>query len=81
MSDFVTHRIHLGEVTMLRNFLIRSFLTVGLFASTWAYSVTDEVSYGNIRDVVSTHLHLELSVDFKAKQLTGHVEHLFYLTF
>lgn len=60
---------------MLRNFLIRSLLTVGLFASTWAYSVTDEVSYGNIRDVVSTHLHLELSVDFKAKQLTGYVEH------
>jgi leukotriene A-4 hydrolase/aminopeptidase len=37
--------------------------------------VKDEVSYANIDQVVSKHLHLNLAVDFEQRQLSGFVEH------
>jgi leukotriene-A4 hydrolase len=32
-------------------------------------------TYSNYQDIVTTHVHLDLTVDFKAKQLTGSIEH------
>ena len=60
---------------MLRYLIVKCAVALALFASSQASSVTDEMSYGNVSDVDSEHLHLDLSVDFKAKQLEGFVEH------
>jgi len=32
-------------------------------------------TYSNYQDVVTTHVHLELNIDFEAKQLKGSIEH------
>ena len=37
--------------------------------------IDDQHSYSNVNEVFSTHLHLNLAVDFEAKKLTGSVSH------
>ena len=32
-------------------------------------------TYSNYQDIVTTHVHLDLAIDFKAKQLKGSIEH------
>ncbi|KZN46580.1 M1 family metallopeptidase [Pseudoalteromonas luteoviolacea] len=47
----------------------------GLSHTVMAAKAVDEHTYSNLGDVVSTHLHLDLDVDFEDKQLEGFVEH------
>ncbi|MBQ4813863.1 M1 family metallopeptidase [Pseudoalteromonas luteoviolacea] len=47
----------------------------GLSHTVMAAKAVDEHTYSNLDDVVSTHLHLDLDVDFEDKQLEGFVEH------
>ncbi|WP_105253470.1 M1 family metallopeptidase [Pseudoalteromonas sp. T1lg75] len=43
--------------------------------SLHSLAASDEHTYANLDDVVSTHLYLDLDVDFADKQLEGFVEH------
>jgi leukotriene-A4 hydrolase len=47
---------------------------VGLSANAFA-NVADQHTYANLDEVVSTHLYLDLNVDFPDKELEGFVEH------
>ncbi|WP_125560923.1 M1 family metallopeptidase [Pseudoalteromonas rubra] len=47
----------------------------GLSHTALSAQAVDEHTYANLNDVISTHLHLDLDVDFTDKQLEGFVEH------
>ncbi|MCF2859680.1 M1 family metallopeptidase [Pseudoalteromonas sp. SMS1] len=47
----------------------------GLSHTVMAAKAVDEHTYSNLNDVISTHLHLDLDIDFEDKQLEGFVEH------
>ncbi|KNC67731.1 M1 family metallopeptidase [Pseudoalteromonas ardens] len=47
----------------------------GLSHTALSAQTVDQHTYANLNDVVSTHLHLDLDVDFTDKQLEGFVEH------
>ncbi|TQF72463.1 M1 family metallopeptidase [Pseudoalteromonas luteoviolacea] len=47
----------------------------GLSHTVMAAKAVDEHTYSNLDDVISTHLHLDLDIDFEDKQLEGFVEH------
>ncbi|MDK1290531.1 M1 family metallopeptidase [Pseudoalteromonas umbrosa] len=47
----------------------------GLSHTVLAADAVDEHTFANLKDVVSTHLHLDLDIDFEDKQLEGFVEH------
>ncbi|MCG7536020.1 M1 family metallopeptidase [Pseudoalteromonas sp. OOF1S-7] len=47
----------------------------GLSHTALSAQAVDEHTYANLNDVISTHLHLDLDVDFADKQLEGFVEH------
>ncbi|MBQ4844821.1 M1 family metallopeptidase [Pseudoalteromonas sp. MMG005] len=55
--------------------LATSLVFAGLSHSALATQAVDEHTYANLKDVISTHLHLDLDVDFDDKQLEGFVEH------
>lgn len=55
--------------------LAASLMLAGISQSALATQAVDEHTYANLKDVVSTHLHLDLDVDFADKQLEGFVEH------
>ncbi len=50
-------------------------LMIMMLGSRALLAIQDEVSYANTQDVISTHLHLSLNVDFEKRQLKGNVEH------
>ncbi|MCF6436420.1 M1 family metallopeptidase [Pseudoalteromonas sp. MMG022] len=52
-----------------------SLALAGLSHSVTATQAVDQHTYANLNDVISTHLHLDLDVDFADKQLEGFVEH------
>ncbi len=52
-----------------------SLALAGLSHSVIANQAVDQHTYANLNDVISTHLHLDLDVDFADKQLEGFVEH------
>ncbi|CAM4060131.1 M1 family metallopeptidase [Pseudoalteromonas byunsanensis] len=52
-----------------------SLALAGLSHSVTATQAVDQHTYANLDDVISTHLHLDLDVDFADKQLEGFVEH------
>ncbi|ALU43484.1 M1 family metallopeptidase [Pseudoalteromonas rubra] len=47
----------------------------GLSHTALSAQTVDQHTYANLNDVVSTHLHLDLDVDFTDKHLEGFVEH------
>lgn len=47
----------------------------GLSHTALSAQTVDQHTYANLNEVVSTHLHLDLDVDFTDKQLEGFVEH------
>ncbi len=49
-----------------------SLITLSASASTFE---KDWHTYANYQDVVTTHIHLRLNVDFETKQLKGSIEH------
>lgn len=52
------------------------FFVVYLFlAPISSHAVTDWHSQSNFTDVISTHVHLDLNVNFNKKQLNGYIEH------
>lgn len=55
--------------------LMTSVILTGLSHAVEATQAVDEHTYANLNDVLSTHLHLDLDVDFADKQLEGFVEH------
>ncbi len=55
--------------------LASTVLLTGLFSGNNALAAIDEHTYANLHDVITTHLHLDLDVDFTDKQLEGFVEH------
>jgi leukotriene-A4 hydrolase len=62
--------------------MFKPFLrVVAVILSSWIYTTTasqfekDWHTYSNYQDVVSTHILLDLTVDFKEKQLKGSIEH------
>ncbi|KTF10323.1 M1 family metallopeptidase [Pseudoalteromonas sp. H105] len=54
--------------------LFLSLAMAGMCSHAMA-SAVDQNSYANINDVITTHLNLDLDVDFADKQLEGFVEH------
>ncbi|CCQ11403.1 Cold-active aminopeptidase (Neutral zinc metallopeptidase, M1 family) [Pseudoalteromonas luteoviolacea B = ATCC 29581] len=52
-----------------------SLLCASLSAQAYAIAAIDEHTYANLDEVVSTHLYLDLNVDFADKELEGFVEH------
>ena len=60
---------------MKKTALAASLILAGFSHSALAIQAFDEHTYANLKDVVSTHLHLDLDVDFADKQLEGFVEH------
>ena len=48
---------------------------VALTLSGTSHAAYDEHTFGNLNDVLSTHIHLDLEVDFENKQLQGFAEH------
>ncbi|TMP40725.1 aminopeptidase [Pseudoalteromonas citrea] len=55
--------------------LTTSLMLAGFSHLALATQAVDEHTYANLNDVISTHLHLDLDVDFADKQLEGFVEH------
>ncbi|KAF7767662.1 hypothetical protein PCIT_a3721 [Pseudoalteromonas citrea] len=55
--------------------LTTSLMLAGFSHLAIATQAVDEHTYANLNDVISTHLHLDLDVDFADKQLEGFVEH------
>ncbi|TMO62299.1 M1 family metallopeptidase [Pseudoalteromonas aurantia] len=55
--------------------LTTSLILAGFSHLALATQAVDEHTYANLNDVISTHLHLDLDVDFVDKQLEGFVEH------
>ncbi|WMN58486.1 M1 family metallopeptidase [Pseudoalteromonas xiamenensis] len=56
--------------------LTLSLALAGVGLSTNAFAqVADQHTYANLDEVVSTHLYLDLNVDFPDKELEGFVEH------
>lgn len=49
-----------------------SLITISASASTFE---KDWHTYSNYQDIVTTHVHLKLNVDFETKQLKGSIEH------
>jgi leukotriene A-4 hydrolase/aminopeptidase len=64
---------HYLGIVMQQKFLIT--LMIMFMSISGKAVVKDEVSYANIDQVISKHLHLDLTVDFDKKQLSGTVEH------
>ena len=60
---------------MKKTALAASLILAGFSHSALATQAFDEHTYANLKDVVSTHLHLDLDIDFADKQLEGFVEH------
>ena len=60
---------------MKKTALAASLMLAGFSHGALATQAFDEHTYANLKDVVSTHLHLDLDVDFADKQLEGFVEH------
>ncbi len=55
--------------------LTLSLAMAGMVHSTAVQAAVDEHTYANLDEVITTHLHLDLDVDFADKQLEGFVEH------
>ncbi|MBH0058746.1 M1 family metallopeptidase [Pseudoalteromonas sp. SWXJZ94C] len=54
--------------------LFLSLAMAGMYSQAMANAI-DQNSYANLDDVITTHLNLDLDVDFADKQLEGFVEH------
>lgn len=54
--------------------LFLSLAMAGMCSQAMA-SAIDQNSYANLDDVITTHLNLDLDIDFADKQLEGFVEH------
>ncbi|MEI4548210.1 M1 family metallopeptidase [Pseudoalteromonas spongiae] len=48
---------------------------VAMTLSGTSHAAYDEHTFGNLNDVLSTHIHLDLEIDFDNKQLQGFAEH------
>ncbi|MEJ6476814.1 M1 family metallopeptidase [Pseudoalteromonas piscicida] len=55
--------------------LTLSLAMAGLIHTADVKAAVDQHTYANLNDVITTHLHLDLDVDFEDKQLEGFVEH------
>ncbi|MEI5639914.1 MULTISPECIES: M1 family metallopeptidase [unclassified Pseudoalteromonas] len=55
--------------------LTLSLAMAGMVHTTAVKAAVDEHTYANLDEVITTHLHLDLDVDFADKQLEGFVEH------
>lgn len=52
-----------------------AFALIALASVNSVFAAADWHTQSNYTDIISTHVHLDLSVDFDKKQLTGSIEH------